>query len=127
MSTPSDPAAIALVEDATLDFAIGENAESIAKLNRALEIDPTCFEAWLAMAEVYFADRKLDAALSSAENARMIRPGDIHANTSLSRIWMEKGDKAKAEHFGAQARMLNWKDELKNPAASGDASKSELG
>lgn len=127
MSTPSDPAAIALVEDATLDFALGENAAAIAKLNAALEVDPTCFEAWLAMAEVYFSDRKLDSALSAAENARMIRPGDIHANTSLSRIWMEKGDKPKAEHFGAQARMLNWKDELKNPAPSGDTPKSELG
>ena len=116
MSTPSDPAAVALVEDATLDFALGEHNAAIAKLNRALETDPTCFEAWLAMAEVYFADRKLDAALSAAENARTIRPGDIHANTSLSRIWMERGDKAKAEHYGAQARMLGWKDEIKNPS-----------
>ena len=96
MSTPSDPAAIALVEDATLDFALGEHAAAIAKLNKALEVDPTCFEAWLALAEVNFADRKLDAALSAAENARAIRPGDIHANTSLSRIWMERGDKPKA-------------------------------
>lgn len=126
MSTPSDPAAIALVEDATLDFALGDHGPAIAKLNQALEIDGTCFEAWLAMAEVYFADRKLDSALSAAENARMIRPGDIHANTSLSRIWMEKGDKPKAEHYGAQARMLNWKEELKTPPPVPGAPKSEL-
>ena len=28
---------------------------------------------------------------------------------------MEKGDKAKAEHFGAQAKIQSWKDQLKNP------------
>jgi len=33
----------------------------------------------------------------------------------LSRIWVEKGDKEKAEHHGAQARMLGWKDEIQNP------------
>ena len=29
---------------------------------------------------------------------------------------MEKGDKPRAEHFGAQARILGWKDQLKNPS-----------
>jgi hypothetical protein len=28
---------------------------------------------------------------------------------------MERGEKAKAEHFGAQARMQSWKEELKQP------------
>ena len=28
---------------------------------------------------------------------------------------VERGDKDKAEYFGAQARMLGWKDELKSP------------
>jgi hypothetical protein len=29
---------------------------------------------------------------------------------------MERGDKTRAEHFGAQARMLSWKEELAQPA-----------
>ena len=44
-----------------------------------------------------------------------LRPADLFINTTLSRIWMELGDKPKAEHFGAQARMAGWKEELKNP------------
>jgi hypothetical protein len=40
----------------------------------------------------------------------------LFINTTLSRIWMERGDKARAEHFGAQAKILSWKDQLKNPA-----------
>ena len=28
---------------------------------------------------------------------------------------MEKGDKARAEHFGAQAKIQGWKEQLKNP------------
>ena len=31
---------------------------------------------------------------------------------------MEKGDKAAAEKFGAQAKILSWKDQLKNPDAA---------
>jgi hypothetical protein len=31
---------------------------------------------------------------------------------------MERGDKARAEHFGAQAKIKSWKDQLKNPSAA---------
>lgn len=30
---------------------------------------------------------------------------------------MEKGDKVTAEKYGAQARILGWKDQLQNPDA----------
>ena len=76
---------------------------------------PELFEAWHALTEVYYSEGQYDAALKAAETAHGLRPDDIHINTSLSRIWVEKGDKDKAEHFGAQARMLGWKDELKSP------------
>ena len=62
--------------------------------------------------------RRFDAALVAAERAHALRPNDIFINTTLSRIWMEKGDKAKAEHFGAQAKIGSWKDQLKNPDAT---------
>jgi len=34
---------------------------------------------------------------------------------TLSRTWMEKGDKGRAEHYGALARVQGWKDELSAP------------
>ncbi len=104
-----------LIEDATADFALGEMDAAIAKLEQATTVAPTSFEAWHALAEVNFSRRHLDAALAAAEKAHALRPSDLFINTTLSRIWMERGDKARAEHFGAQAKILSWKDQLKNP------------
>jgi hypothetical protein len=32
---------------------------------------------------------------------------------------MEKGDKAQAEHYGAQAKIQGWKEQLRNPGSEG--------
>lgn len=104
-----------LIEDATADYALGENDAAIEKLMRATAAAPESFEAWHALAEVHFSARRLEAALAAAERAHALRPGDLFINTTLSRIWMERGDKARAEHFGAQAKIASWKDQLKNP------------
>ena len=107
----------ALIEDATADYAMGDEATALTKLNRATAESPGSFEAWHALAEVNFSLRHLDAALAAAEKAHALRPGDLFINTTLSRIWMERGDKAQAEHFGAQAKIGSWKDQLKNPSS----------
>lgn len=108
-----------LIEDATADYALGEADAALEKLARATHSAPTSFEAWHALAEVNFSLRRLDAALAAAERAHGIRPGDLFINTTLSRIWMERGDKARAEHFGAQAKIGSWKDQLTNPGSAG--------
>ena len=82
-----------LVEDATLDFTLGDNEEAINKLKKAININPHYFEAWHALSEVYFSEKIFDQALHAAEKAYSLSPKDIHINTSLSRIWMELGDK----------------------------------
>ncbi|MDP4658536.1 MAG: tetratricopeptide repeat protein, partial [Opitutales bacterium] len=116
MSDPTPSArALALAEEASFDFAIGDEAGALAKLAAAVVADPACFEAWLAKAEVHFAAGQYDAALAAGEQALTLRPKDIHIHTSMSRIWMERGDKTKAEHHGAQARILGWGDQLKEP------------
>lgn len=104
-----------LIEDATADYALGENEAALEKLARATTAAPGSFEAWHALAEVNFSMRRLDEALAAGERAHALRPGDLFINTTLSRIWMERGDKARAEHFGAQAKIQSWKDQLKNP------------
>lgn len=103
------------IDDATLDFTLGESAAAIEKLTVLTNQHPDSFEAWHALTEVHFSEADYDAALKAGEAAHALKPDDIHINTSLSRIWMERGDKPQAEHFGAQARMLGWKDELKSP------------
>jgi len=90
---------------------------ALAKLARATAAAPDSFEAWHALAEVNLSLRRLDEALAAAERAHALRPGDVFINTSLSRIWVERGDKAKAEHFGAQAKIGGWREQLKNPGS----------
>ena len=107
-----------LIEEATFDYTMGEHDVALAKLNRATAAAPAAFEAWHALAEINFSLRRLDDALAAADRAHALRSGDLFINTTLSRIWMEKGDKAKAEHFGAQAKILSWKDQLKNPESA---------
>lgn len=104
-----------LIEDATADYALGESEAAIVKLTRATAAAPESFEAWHALAEVNFSLRQLDAALAAGERAHALRPQDLFINTTLSRIWMERGDKARAEHFGAQAKIQSWREQLQNP------------
>ena len=106
-----------LIEDATFDYTMGDTDAAIAKLTRATEAVPRSFEAWHALAEIHFSLRRFDDALAAAEKAHAVRSDDLFINTTLSRIWMEKGDKATAEKYGAQAKILSWKDQLKNPEA----------
>ena len=107
-----------LIEEATFDYTMGDNEAALAKLARATEAAPASFEAWHALAEIHFSLRRFDDALLAAEKAHAVRPDDLFINTTLSRVWMEKGDKAMAEKFGAQAKILSWKDQLNNPEAA---------
>lgn len=107
-----------LIEEATFDYTMGEHDAALAKLARATAAAPDSFAAWHARAEINFSLRRFDAALAAADKAHALRPDDLFINTTLSRIWMEKGDKATAEKYGAQAKILSWKDQLKNPESS---------
>lgn len=104
-----------LIDDGTYDFATGDTTSALEKLNRATTLAPDSFAAWHALAEVSFSLRQLDAALAAAEHAHALQPADLFINTTLSRIWMERGDKARAEHFGAQAKIGGWRDQLQHP------------
>ena len=103
-----------LVEEATFDYTMGDNDNALKKTDEALALDPECFEAWHAKTEIHFSTREFDRAREAAEKALQLRPDDVHIHTSLSRIYMELGDKATAEKHGAQARMLGWKNELQS-------------
>ncbi len=109
-----------LVEEAIFEFTMGGHDKALALIAEALAADPDSFPAWHAKAEIHFDRRELDAALEAGDRAAAISPDDVHIHTTLSRVWMERGDKTKAEHHGARARVLGWKDQLKeNPGPSG--------
>jgi len=109
-----------LIDDATFDYTMGDHESALAKLERATFADPAAFAAWHALAEINFSLRRFDAALAAADHAHALDPTDLFINTTLSRIWMERGDKATAEKYGAQAKILSWKDQLKEPPPRAD-------
>jgi tetratricopeptide (TPR) repeat protein len=100
------------VKEAVLDFTLGEYTVALEKLDQVIFTDPECFDAHLAKTEVLYAMELYEDALATAEQAEMIESEEVHLKTSLSRIWMQLGDKEKAETYGASAKMLNWKNEL---------------
>ena len=102
-----------LVDDATFDFTMGDPEAALAKLEEAIKIDPACVSAWHAIAEIEFDRDHLDAALEAGTIAVGLKEEDVHLHTTLSRIYMERGDKEMAEKHGARARVLGWKEQLK--------------
>lgn len=110
----------ALIEDATFDYTMGDIDTALAKIDRATAADSDSLAAWHASAEIRFNARRFDEALAAAEQARRLAPDDLFINTTLSRIWMEKGNKAEAEKYGAKAKMLGWKEQLKTPPGATD-------
>jgi Flp pilus assembly protein TadD len=108
----------ALVEDATFDYVSGDSPGALAKLGRATSENPESFEAWHAVAEINLSLRRLDEALAAGERAHALRKTDPLVIATLSRTWMERGDKGRAEHYGALARVQGWKDELSAPPAA---------
>ena len=105
----------ALIEDATFDYVTGDTARALEKLGRATAESPDSFEAWHALAEINLGLRRLDEALAAGERAHALRRADPLAIATLSRTWMERGDKARAEQYGAMARVQGWKEELSAP------------
>lgn len=99
---------------ATLDFVQDKLDSALQMLEEAISLDSNCFEAWLAKAEIFYSLKNFDMALESAEKAQGLNPEDVCVHTTLSRIWIEKGDKKKAERFSARARMLGWKEVIRN-------------
>jgi cytochrome c-type biogenesis protein CcmH/NrfG len=104
-----------LIEEATYDYVTGEVPAALEKLGRATSECPDSFEAWHALAEINLSLRRMDDALAAADKAHALRKSDPLIIATLSRIWMERGDKAMAEKYGAMARVQGWKEELSAP------------
>ena len=101
-----------LVDEATFDFTLGDHEAALRKLQEAVSTDPACAAAWHAMAEVCFDQGDHEKARDAGLKAVALKEDDVHLHTTLSRIYMELGDKPTAEKHGARARVLGWKSQL---------------
>lgn len=104
-----------LVSEATLQFTLGNHDGALALLDEAEKLDTSASAAWHARAEILLDLQRLDEALAAAERGAGLSPDDVYLQTTLSRIWVARGDKDRAEHHGAQARILSWKAQLSSP------------
>ncbi len=99
---------------AALDlFAEGKHDEAIAEYRKSLELDPGFTDALHGLARAYQDTGQLDEAIAVAQKIAELDPNDILAHTSLSILYQKKGMIPEAEAEGNKARILGWKQQLK--------------
>ena len=113
----SDPNARQKAEDhyyVALDLmADGHLEKAVQAYEQSLAVDPTFTEAMHGMARALQDLQRYDQAIEVAKKIAEVDPDDVLAHTSLSVLYQKKGMIAEAEAEGAKARVLGWKQQLK--------------
>jgi len=95
-------------------FGQDRHAEAIEEYKQALELSPDWTEAMHALATAYSKLGRQDEAIEVVQRIIELEPEDAFAYTSLSIFLQRKGLIPEAEQAAAKARMISWKQELKN-------------
>lgn len=99
---------------AALDLmAEGQLEQAVARYREALQFDPTFTEAMHGLARALQDLQRYDEAIDVAQKIAELDPDDVLAHTSLSVLYQKKGMIPEAEAEGAKARVLGWKQQLK--------------
>ena len=113
----SDAANRQAAEDAyysALDlYAEGRHDDAIEQYKKAIEFDAAFTDAMHGLARAYQDLNRLDEAIEVAKKLSALDPNDILAHTSLSILYQKKGMVPEAEEEGNKARILGWKQQLK--------------
>jgi tetratricopeptide (TPR) repeat protein len=102
-------------------FGEGKIEEAIAEYNRALELDPKFSDALHGLAQAYHAREDFDRTIEAARRILALNPDDILAWTTISRAFQRKGMVPEAEEAGNKARILGWKQQLREQKAQGNS------
>jgi len=95
-------------------FGDGKLVEAIDHYRKALEIDANYQDALHGLARAQFDNGDVDEAILAAKRLTEIDADDTLAHTSLSMFYQAKGLIEEAEKEGNTARILGWKQDLKN-------------
>lgn len=99
---------------AALDLlAEGRPEQAIDAFRKALIADPTHSEAMHGLARALQDLNHFDQAIEVAKRIAEMDPDDVLAHTSLSVLYQKKGMIPEAEAEGNKARILGWKQQLK--------------
>jgi tetratricopeptide (TPR) repeat protein len=94
-------------------FAEGRHEEAISAYRQSLDADPSFTEAMHGLSRAYQDLNRFDEAIEVAKRIAEIDPDDVLAHTSLSILFQRKGMIPEAEAEGNKARVLGWKQQLK--------------
>ncbi len=99
-------------------IADGDLTTAIAAFRDSLGCDPTYDDAWHGLIRVLQDAGHLDEAVAEATRLAEKYPDDVLVHTRLSILYQMRGQVPEAEAESAKARVLGWKQELKNKAPS---------
>jgi tetratricopeptide (TPR) repeat protein len=94
-------------------FGDGKLTEAIAEYSQALAIDPKFCDALHGLAQAYHAQQDFDRTIEAAQRILALDAEDILAWTTISRAYQRKDMIPEAEEAGNKARILGWKQQLR--------------
>jgi tetratricopeptide (TPR) repeat protein len=94
--------------------AEGKGEEAVARYREAIALDADFADGWQGLALALNDLGRHQEAIEAAKRLCELTPDDVLAHTTLSRIYQASGRVPEAEAAGAQARVLDWKRQLKD-------------
>ena len=95
-------------------FDQGKKEEAIVEYEAAVAADPAFSDALHGLARAYQDVGRYDEAIEIARRLAVLDPDDVLPHTSLSILYQKKGMIPEAEAEANRARVLGWKQQLKN-------------
>ena len=114
MSANPDRAAAEEHYYAALDlFSEGKHQDAVRAYQQSLTADPTFTDAMHGLCRAYQELGQFDNAIEIANRIATTDPDDVLAHTSLSILYQRKGMVPEAEAEANKARVLGWKQQLR--------------
>jgi len=102
-----------LYDEAVDLVAEGKVDDAVARYREAIALDAEFADGWQGLALALNQLERHSEAIEAAKRLCELTPDDVLAHTTLSRIYQAAGMVPEAEAAGAQARILDWKRQLK--------------
>lgn len=93
--------------------AEGKMDDAVARYREAIALDADFADGWQGLALALNQMGRHPEAIEAAKRLCELTPDDVLAHTTLSRIYQAADMIPEAEAAGAQARILDWKRQLK--------------
>jgi len=108
MPTPDE-----LYDEAVDQIAAGNPEAAVHKYREALAVDGDFADAWEGLSMALADLERWEEAIAAAQKVVELTPGEQLAYTNLSRVYQRAGDVPQAEAWAAKARVLDWKQQIK--------------